>query len=52
MKENSSNINTELFQKDLEKMSKTVKNKEEKMKKDILDIKIKNQRKFESIEHK
>ena len=33
-------------------MSKTVKNKEEKIKKDIEDIKIKNQRKFESIEHK
>jgi hypothetical protein len=33
-------------------MSKTVKNKEEKIKKDIIDLKVKNQRKVENIDLK
>ncbi|CDW87107.1 UNKNOWN [Stylonychia lemnae] len=52
VKELSTSINAELIQRDLEKMSKTVKNKEEKIKKDIIDLKVKNQRKFENIELK
>lgn len=52
VKDLSSTVNHELFQRDLEKMSKTVKNREEKLKRDAEDIRLKNMKKVENISHK
>eukprot|EP00347_Sterkiella_histriomuscorum_P010768 403374992 len=49
VKELSSTINHEVLQRDLEKMSKTVKNREILIKRDMENLKIRNQRKMESM---
>jgi hypothetical protein len=45
-------LNQDLIRKDFEKMAKTTKNREEKLKRDQFEIKMKNQKRVESMSYK
>lgn len=47
-KELSTTLNQDVIRRDLEKMNRSVKNREEKLKRDQLEIRMKNQKRQES----